>query len=272
MLPAPGKQVQEFVFEFGPELHKEMKHLAALEERCLWKLLSLLRRAGIVKLQFGLAICQNIMLVLRYSSLQIDVESVEYTFGVTQLVTSCTVFAAHATENSFRGWRELAQDTELLFLTAAFVASCFGLVFSPLFFCFHLLDIVNKSNDLQAVFQAVTLNGRSIVLTAVFGFIVVWIYAIIGFAFMPGAFVDDDNVEMCPDVFVCWITALMALAPGDMAEVMERPASTDPTYPLVVAYTFTYYIVVVLVLLNVIFGRPARLELAISCSRALTAC
>jgi hypothetical protein len=105
------------------------------------------------------------------------VHSVEVALGIAQLVCSVTVFASHALQTAFRGWRDLIKDTELLFLTAAFIASCLGLTTSPLFFSFHLLDMVNKSSDLQAVFKAVTLNGRSILLTAVFGACIIWIYA-----------------------------------------------------------------------------------------------
>ena len=44
-----------------------------------------------------------------------------------------------------------------------------------------------------AVFRAVTLNGRSILLTALFGACIVWIYAIIGYAFARDLFVTDDD-------------------------------------------------------------------------------
>ena len=119
--------------------------------------------------------------------------SIEYVLGISQLVCSVTVFAMHAMQSAFRGWRDLIKDTELLFLTAAFIAAFCGLFVSPLFFSFHLLDMVNKSEDLQAVFRAVTLNGRSILLTAVFGGCIIWIYAIIGYAFARELFVTDDD-------------------------------------------------------------------------------
>ena len=59
-----------------------------------------------------------------------------------------------------------------------------GLSYSPLFFAFHLLDMANKSTDLQSVFKAVTVNGRSILMTALFGMVVIYLYAILGYAFI----------------------------------------------------------------------------------------
>ena len=202
------------------------------------------------------------MLVLRFSTLEIEVESLEVFAGCTQLATSVTVFVAHALENAYKGPSDLVKDTELLFLTAAFIASCFGLTVSPLFFCFHLLDIVNKSMTLQAVFRAVTLNGTSILLTAIFGFIVIWIYAILGYAFLAGDsgssyFLSEDGVDMCPDVLTCWISSLSnGLRAGDLGDpgVMMPTSADDPMYPVIVLYQFSYYIIVITILLNVIFG------------------
>ena len=86
----------------------------------------------------------------------------------------------------------LLTDRKLVFLMLAFIAAILGLALSPLFFSFHLLDMVNKSRDLQQVFRAVTLNGRSILMTALFGFVVTWIYAIAGFSFAQDLFLADD--------------------------------------------------------------------------------
>ena len=51
-------------------------------------------------------------------------------------------------------------------------------------FAFHLLDVSTKSKDLQNVFKAVTQNGRSIMMTALFGVIIVYIYAILGYVYL----------------------------------------------------------------------------------------
>lgn len=118
--------------------------------------------------------------------------------------------------------------TSLLLLVAAIL----GLCVSPLWFTIHLLDIVNKSSDLMYVFkarddsqlapdlstrcyccsrlafdlsweQAVTVHGNSIMMTALFVMIVIFIYAAIGHGLLPrdafnvlADYEDDDWVEL----------------------------------------------------------------------------
>jgi len=153
----------------------------------------------------------------------------------------------------------LATDGKLGFLIVAFGAAVLGLVYSPLFYSVHLLDIVNKSSDLQSVFKAVTLNGRSILMTAVFGFIVIYIYAIVGFSFGQDLFVagdyPDPDIDWCTNLFVCWVSAVTnGLREGDIGKIMEPRSSDDSRYPFLVLYQFSYYLIVITVLLNVIFG------------------
>jgi len=109
------------------------------------------------------------------------------------------------------------------------------------------------------VFQAVTLNGRSIVMTALFGFVVIYLYAIVGFAFGQDLFVagdyPDPDIDWCTNLFVCWVSAVTnGLREGDIGKIMEPRPSTDDRYLWIVIYQFSYYIFVITVLLNVIFG------------------
>ena len=66
---------------------------------------------------------------------------------------------------------------QLLFLVLCFFAAVLGVTHSPFFFSIHLLDIVNKSSDLQSVFKALALNSRSIIMTAVLGLVCTCMHA-----------------------------------------------------------------------------------------------
>ena len=164
---------------------------------------------------------------------------------------------------------DLLTDATLLFYILAFIAAVLGITHSPLFYSFHLLDMVNKSQDLQSVFLAVTRNGRSILMTALFGFVVIYLYAIIGFAygqdlFMAGDYPDGSatnefdlhpDESMCRNLYVCWVSAVVkGLQDGDIGKIMEPRYSNDERYGFIIIYQFTYYIFVITVLLNVIFG------------------
>ena len=124
----PGKQVQEFLILWAPEMQREMMHLETLQRWPLWKVLSWFKDRGVVEFMFFLAIAQNVILLLRFSSLRehplvIMLDDVEFVLGVLQLICSVTVFAMHALQSAHRGWRDLLSDTELIFLTVAFIAA-----------------------------------------------------------------------------------------------------------------------------------------------------
>ena len=59
------------------------------------------------------------------------------------------------------------KDSTLRFYVLYVTFTWLGNFVSPFCFCFHLLDIVNRSPTLQAVLQAVTHNGRQLVMTFV---------------------------------------------------------------------------------------------------------
>ena len=164
------------------------------------------------------------------------------------------------------------RDFQLVFYTFAFLMAVMGLLASQFFFAFHLLDMVNKSTDLQNVFKSITLNGRSLVLTGLLGATIIWIYAIIGYQFSGHLhFLDESDNEMCTTLLVCWVSALASgLREGDIGQIMEAKRSTDEAWSFTVLYQFTYYIIVITVLLNVIFGRARSSNLRCLSQRALS--
>ena len=246
----PGRQLVDFVYTFAPDVYREMGHLAKLEKWETWQTLTWTHTdLYVVDVMFGLAVVQNLCLLARFSAWEMDLVQTEGLFGTAQLVCSGAVFVRHYIHNLYRGWYELLFDKQLLFLTAAAFFAILGLFWSPFFFCFHLLDVVNKSAILQNVFRAVTQNGISLLLTALFGFIVIWIYAVVGYASFPELFIafddptdaagGDATIDMCPDLFVCWLSAAFSgLRGGDIGSFMVNVQSTDEHYAGLAAFTF----------------------------------
>jgi len=149
----------------------------------------------------------------------------------------------------------LLQDIELVFLTVAFLFAFLGLLVHPFFFCIHLLDMINKSKDLKDVFKAMSLKGRSILLTAIFGAVVVWIYSIIGYSFASHQFVSEEDIKMCNNLGECFVSALTnGLREGDIGKIMQSHDSSSSWYVFDIAYQFSYYVIIVTVMLNLIFG------------------
>lgn len=121
----------------------------------------------------------------------------------------------------------------------------------------HLLDIVNKSKDLQSVAGAISLNARSLAMTALFGMIIIYIYSIIGFAFLQDSYsatIATYENDACSTLLNCWITGWNdGLRKGDLGGVLMMTEKKN-LQPMFVAFEFSYFVVVVTVLLNVIFG------------------
>ncbi|KAL1510122.1 hypothetical protein AB1Y20_006454 [Prymnesium parvum] len=166
----------------------------------------------------------------------------------------------------------LLHDWKLLFFTVELFASILGLTVSPYFYAFLLLDIVLRDADLQNVFKAITSHGRSILVTAFFGFIVIYFFAIIGMILLnqdihpsfsvvyddpiPG-FEDGDLIQYdyCKDLLTCLVTATSeGLRGGDIGAMMNKRMVSDSYFWFQMLYTFLYWTIMITVLLNVIFG------------------
>lgn len=159
-------------------------------------------------------------------------------------------------------------DAQLALLACLSFASVLGLLVSPLWFSVHLLDIVNKSTDLQNVFKAVTLNGRSIAMTALFGATIIYLFAVVGYASAAEVFVlgnyPDEDVPMCTSLFSCFLNALNeGLRSGDIGSFMEPATEADVGgYAFRFAYQLSFWAIVITVLLNIIFGAMRRAGVA----------
>jgi len=150
-------------------------------------------------------------------------------------------------------------DNQFAAYTIFFVAAILGLSYSPFWFCIHLLDVLNKSEELQFVIKAVTNNFRSILMTAVLGLFIIYIYAVIAFKlFKDDLILDnypDDDVAMCDDLFMCFLNAMSeGLRAGDIGAIIDPTPPGEEMYGAKLAYEMTYYIFVITIILNVVFG------------------
>jgi len=123
------------------------------------------------------------------------------------------------------------------------------------FFAFHLLDMVEQNLQLKNVLKAVTLNASSIILTFVFALVVLYIYAIFGFLSFRNFF-NPDNGFYCENLFLCWVTFVhYAIRSGGGVGDMMNPVLFNQTeYVGRIFYDITFFALVIICLLNIIFG------------------
>ncbi|XP_030632911.1 inositol 1,4,5-trisphosphate receptor type 1 [Chanos chanos] len=91
-----------------------------------------------------------------------------------------------------RGYRAMVMDVEFLYHLLNLLICTLGLCGHVFFYSLLLFDLVNREETLLNVIKSVTRNGRSIVLTAALGLILVYLFSIVGYIF----FKDDFILEV----------------------------------------------------------------------------
>ena len=114
-------------------------------------------------------------------------------------------------------------------------------------------------DTLQNVIQSVTRNGRSIVVTGVLGVIIVYLFSVAAFLFLRDDFVidvDDNPERACDSLLMCIVTSMNQglRNGGGIGDVLKERSSSDPLYAGRVAYDMLFFFVLIVIVLNLIFG------------------
>jgi inositol 1,4,5-triphosphate receptor type 1 len=153
-------------------------------------------------------------------------------------------------------------------------ASVAGTLTWGYFFAFHMLNIVTTNELLKGVIRAVTVNGedlsvnaadcvyslcihvgKSLLWVAILGVIVIYIYALVAFAFLRPSF-DPANQLYCGTLFECTITVLRMGLTGIIDEllVLQELENTFEHFGLLAIYQISFFIFITTIGLNIIFG------------------
>ncbi|KAI9493708.1 hypothetical protein BDB00DRAFT_822221 [Zychaea mexicana] len=146
----------------------------------------------------------------------------------------------------------LGEQTFLYHITML-VFSLLGL-YSPGFYSIHLLDFAFRDRILQGVIASITLNVSSITRTAILGVIVVYIHSVVAYVFFREEF-DVTKGLHCSTLTQCFVTALShgVRSGGGIGDILEPDALEDPR-GWRTAFEMSFFLLVVVFLLNAIFG------------------
>ncbi|KAF7730560.1 hypothetical protein EC973_001941 [Apophysomyces ossiformis] len=127
-------------------------------------------------------------------------------------------------------------------------------LFYPGFYAAHLLDFVFRDRILQGVIASITLNVNSITRTALLGIIVVYIHSVVAFKYFRAEF-DDGKGLLCGSLLECFITVLShgVRSGGGIGDILE-PDVAEEVRGWRIVFEMSFYLVVVVFLLNAIFG------------------
>ncbi|KAI8350362.1 hypothetical protein BD560DRAFT_229371 [Blakeslea trispora] len=144
-------------------------------------------------------------------------------------------------------------ELRLLYHLGMMVFSVIGL-FYPGFYSIHLLDLLFRDSVLQGVISSITLNIHSISRTAILGIIVVYIHSIIAYMYFRTEF-DASKGLFCGSLSECFVTVLShgVRSGGGIGDILEPDELLKPSGWRTV-FEMSFYLVVVVFLLNAIFG------------------
>jgi len=148
----------------------------------------------------------------------------------------------------------LISDGTLQYRTLYLSLALLG-IWYPGAFSFHLLDISMQSDLTRSVFQAVTTNGISILLTAVLGILLMYIYAVIGF-FSFRDYYSATGLD-CVTLFSCTVSTISKgiRTGGGIGDVLDPPDYLDGgVFWARQVFDITFWIIIIIIILNVVFG------------------
>jgi hypothetical protein len=280
-------KIQDF-FDKSEDLMQEMEHRERLAKNRLFSFLGK-QENRILNFSFWIAVLINALIVATYDSSYNYLAPfnswaipIIFVLGCCQIFLSTLSLFIHIVsyaplairkrwksfgvhENIELNWKNLivslyffVTNSQLIYHVIYVIFAFLGVWYlphGPYFFAFHLLDIVVRNELLREVIKSVTLNGKSILLTALLAIVVVYIYAIFGFLFFRSAFVRDDQ-QICESMFMCLLTVLNygLRSGGGVGDIMRPPNWNDSDFSLRVLYDSTFFFLVIIILLNIIFG------------------
>ncbi|XP_065894275.1 inositol 1,4,5-trisphosphate-gated calcium channel ITPR1-like isoform X2 [Dysidea avara] len=136
------------------------------------------------------------------------------------------------------------------------LCSALSLYFYGYFYCICLFHIVVDSDILQRVLKSITTHGSSLLWVAALGLIVIYVYSVGTFAFMPNDFDsnDGDTNLFCGTLFECFVTVLEYGLLDTIGLAVPLPANIKDATLRALFYDLTFFIIVTIIGLNIVFG------------------
>jgi len=169
-------------------------------------------------------------------------------------------------DNLFDSKILLSKDTLYLLVTYRYTVYHLSYVFTsllgllllpdaPYFFAFQLLSIVVRNDILKYVIRSVTTNYKSLLLTALLAFVVIYIYSIIGFLFYRNNLIVEEQ-NICENMLVCFVQFVNygLRNGGGIGDIMSSPDWNENNSLFRIIYDSTFFFVVIIILMNIIFG------------------
>lgn len=120
------------------------------------------------------------------------------------------------------------------------------------FFAAHLLDVAFGVAALRIILEAITHNGKQLILTVMLLTIIVYIYTVIAFNFFRRFYVSEEEEQIdqkCHDMLTCFVFHLYkgVRAGGGIGDEIEPPDGDEyEVYRILFDISFFFFIIVIL--------------------------
>lgn len=147
-------------------------------------------------------------------------------------------------------WRVL-MDTYFFYYVLYFGFSCLALMY-PFLYPFLLLDIVTKNSNLVTILQSITTNAWQLFLTFCLAIICIYVFSMFGYVFFQSSYEEIP----CNTLLDCLASTFSngVQNGGGIGDSLAPVQRDDPLFWGRFVYDLLYFIVIIVVLLNVIFG------------------
>eukprot|EP01061_Rhynchopus_euleeides_P014015 TRINITY_DN24300_c0_g1_i2.p1 TRINITY_DN24300_c0_g1~~TRINITY_DN24300_c0_g1_i2.p1 ORF type:complete len:1573 (+),score=627.49 TRINITY_DN24300_c0_g1_i2:63-4781(+) len=156
-------------------------------------------------------------------------------------------------------WR-FRTDVRLVFYGACLLTAIMALGDSPVYLSFHLLAVTGRSPVLVNVITAVTRHSRALLLTALLGSVVVYLFTVMAFTLFRDKFgpeVEGDDAAACDSLRGCFRYLLVnaVRAGGGVGDLIQDHSWYDRPYMLFgLLSDFLFFVIIIVILLNIISG------------------
>jgi hypothetical protein len=133
--------------------------------------------------------------------------------------------------------------------------------YGPFWYSILLIDFIMTNPILQSVIEAVTIPMVQLMLTFLLAVILVYYFSIFGYMFLKADYVidgdqDGESTPVCNTLFRCMVNTFHhgLRDGGGIGDSLKAVDWGDPTYSLRVAFDMVFWIICILIVLNLLLG------------------
>jgi len=169
---------------------------------------------------------------------------------------------ARALKKTRSGFRKLGLqikglllNSSLVYFVLFFIASVLGIKWTQLY-AFHMINICLQSSSIRGVLQSVTTNGANIIATLLGTIVIAYLYAMIGFVAFRDTFGGSGLKTDCDTLYHCLLSMISfsIMAGGGVDDVSNSRTVDDEYFWPNYLYTISFFILIIIIALNVILG------------------